>query len=117
MHIYIPATISVIAYVLTEQISTIFNGHMPVAEMVAGAGLGGMYTTVLCLSVTIGMNSALSTLISQAYGTGDLPLCGVYMNRALIVATIAFIPITVLLLNAENFFIALNFDQRTARYS
>ena len=47
-----------------EVINAAFNGHMPEAEMIAGAGLGSMYTTILCLSVTVGLNSALTTLIS-----------------------------------------------------
>ena len=100
-----------------EVIGAVFNGHMPEAEMIAGAGLGGMYTTIVCLSITVGLNSALTTLISQAFGTGNMRLCGVYLNRAKIVATLVFIPLQIILLNAENLFLALEFDAKTSHYS
>ena len=47
-----------------EVVGAVFNGHMSEAEMIAGAGLAGMYSTIVCLSITVGLNSALSTLIS-----------------------------------------------------
>lgn len=105
MKICVPATVTMFSYFLMEVISAVFNGHMPEAEMIAGAGLSSMYTTILCLSITVGLNSALSTLISQTFGSGNMKLCGVYLNRARIVATLVFIPLTILLLNAENMFL------------
>ncbi|CDW87432.1 multidrug resistance [Stylonychia lemnae] len=112
-----PATITMFTYYSMEVISAVFNGHMPEAEMIAGAGLAGMYTTIVCLSITIGLNSALSTLISQTFGTGNMRMCGIYLNRARVVATLAFIPLSALLLSAESLFLLLNFDPKTSHYA
>ena len=44
----------------------------------------------------------LETLTAQAFGAGDIPKCGVYLNRALILTHIAIIPIFTLLLNQRS---------------
>ncbi len=99
-----------------EVINTAFNGHMPEAEMIAGAGLGSMYCTIVGLSLTIGLNSALTTLISQTFGTGNLKMCGVYLNRARVVATLVFIPISAVLWCSEYLSLWMGFEAKTSHY-
>lgn len=117
LKVCVPATVTMFSYLLMEVVSAVFNGHMPEVEMIGGAGLGGMYTTILCLSITIGLNFTLSTLISQTFGSGNMYLCGVYLNRARIVAFLVFIPLQIALLNAENLFLAFKFDEKTSHYA
>ncbi len=60
----IPNTITMFAFFIMEVISATFNGHMPEEEMIAGASLGSMYCAIVGLSISVGLNSALTTLIS-----------------------------------------------------
>ena len=48
----------------------------------------------------VGLNGALETLVSQSYGSGNLKLCGVYLNRGRFVLLCSFIPVAVILSNA-----------------
>ena len=106
----VPVTVTMVVFLMMEIISVAFNGHMEEPEMLAGSGLGSMYCTILCIALTIGLNSALTTLVSQTFGTGNLRLCGVYLNRARVVATLVFIPLTILLVNAGRISFALGFE-------
>jgi MATE family multidrug resistance protein len=38
-----------------------------------------------------GLNGALETLVSQAYGAKDLRLCGIYLNRGRFINTLVFL--------------------------
>lgn len=58
---------------------------------------------MLILSVMIGLNAAQETLTSQAFGAGNLQLCGLYLNRGRFILTAFFIPLaTIVMLFAEN---------------
>lgn len=47
---------------------------------------------VLVLSTSYGLNGALETLVTHAYGAGKLRLCGIYLNRSRLIVTLFFIP-------------------------
>ena len=70
--------------------------------MINGSGLGNMTQNLFGLSIIYGLNSVVETLSSQAYGSGKKKLCGVYLNRARLLLTIFYIPITLILLQTEN---------------
>lgn len=55
------------------------------------------------LFVIIGMNGAMETLVSQAYGAGQFTLCGIYLNRARLINTVMFVPLVLLLLFTKQF--------------
>ena len=59
--------------------------------------MGNMIQNMIGLSIVIGLNGALETLVSQAYGAGNLQLCGTYLNRGLMIVVVCFIPITLAL--------------------
>lgn len=56
-------------------------GHMDDPNMVASAGMGQTTVNIVVFSVMVGLNGAIETLASQAYGNGQKELCGVYLNR------------------------------------
>jgi len=66
--------------------------------MMAGVGMAIMYINIFCNSLVVGINSTLQTLVPQAYGFGDLRMCGVYLNRARIALTLSYIPMVFFLL-------------------
>ena len=45
-----------------------FIGNLGNKSLIAGIGMGIMITNMVVRSVTWGLNSALETLVSQAYG-------------------------------------------------
>jgi Na+-driven multidrug efflux pump len=53
-------------------ISLMFVGHLPKKEYLAACTLATMYIHMTGNTVVIGMSTALDTLLSQAYGSGQL---------------------------------------------
>ena len=56
------------------------------------------------IMIFLGLNSALATQLSQAYGCKDLVLCGHYMNRAHIKNILLFLPMLAMLCLMGSFF-------------
>jgi multidrug resistance protein, MATE family len=102
---------------LIEVITLIFVGHLNDPAIIAGAGIGSMLNTMMGLAITCGMNSALSTLISQSYGQNNMRLCGVYYNQARIMVTLLFLPILIVMLNADNLFLAFGFEPHVCAHA
>ena len=93
-----PAVLNNLARMLTESLNLIFIGKVKVqAEIIAAVGVGNMTQNLIGLSVILGLNSALDTLVSQAAGAGNIQLCGIYRNRAVFIMSVVFIPIMVIL--------------------
>lgn len=67
--------------------------------------------TIAGIAITCGMNSALSTLISQSYGSKNMRLCGVYYNQARIMVAVLFVPIMIVLINSDHVFRAIGFEE------
>jgi multidrug resistance protein, MATE family len=97
-----------------EMLNLVFAGRLGDPVYVAAAGLGNMYANVTCLLVVIGLNSAISTLVSQAYGAGNLRKCGIYLNKGRIAVMLFFIPFFGLMFLCERFLLAINIDPRTS---
>ena len=99
LEIGLPAIISMVLALVVEVINSIFVGHLGKEEVLAGVGMANMYINVTCLSLLFGMNMVLSTIGSQAFGFGDLRLCGIYLNHSRIIMTIVFLPLAIMLMN------------------
>jgi MATE family multidrug resistance protein len=94
-----------------------YVGHLGDASKVAGVGLGNMWANITCLLVVFGLNQGISTLASQAFGSGNLRKVGVYLNQGRFVIILAFIPISIIMCQAENFFTLIGIDQLTSHYA
>jgi MATE family multidrug resistance protein len=75
----------------------IFIGHLNQPAILAGVGMGNTLVNLCGLSILLGFNSALDTLISQAAGAGNKELCGVYLNRGRFILIMLYIPLFILL--------------------
>lgn len=60
-------------------ISLMFVGHLPKKEYLAACTLATMYIHMTGNTVVIGMSTALDTLLSQAYGSGQLNKVHIYV--------------------------------------
>ena len=63
-----------------------------------GYNLGYILLDSVTLYIIMGMNGAMETKVSQAYGAGQLNLCGVYLNRAWLINTLIQVPLMFALL-------------------
>lgn len=53
-----------------------------------------MVVALTAYSLVIGMNTALETLVSQAYGRQNLRDCGLYLHRSILMVTMLLIPLS-----------------------
>jgi MATE family multidrug resistance protein len=77
----------------------------------AAIGLGNMLNQLLPYTMMIGMNTALETLVSQAYGRKNVYECGLFLHRSLMLITIMFIPIAVILYHSDSILIFVGIDE------
>ena len=107
-----PAMMTFIFQSLSELINTYFIGrYLDNPRMLAGAGMGNIIISMMCLAVFQGMNGALETLISQAAGASSgsqtKKLSVVYLNRGRIIILLTFIPVIAALLNIDTVLVML----------
>ena len=60
-------------------------GHFEDPSKLAAAGIGNSIMIIGLLSILGGVNRPLDTLNTQAYGDGNLKLCGSYLNKGRII--------------------------------
>ena len=49
---------------LQEMVSIVFLGHLNQPDLLAGVGIGNMFQNMIGLSIVVGLNGALETLIA-----------------------------------------------------
>ena len=72
LRLSIPASITCFIMRTQDTVNFIFLGHLGNPALVAGVGVGACYTNIMGMIAIFGMNMALDTLISQAFGAGNL---------------------------------------------
>ena len=100
-----------------EQINLVFVGNLQDPAKLSGIGAGNMLLNLLPYALMIGVNTALETLVSQAYGRKDLRECGLFLHRAWFVITCLSIPIGLSFYKAKDVLIFAGFDSVTAGYT
>lgn len=114
----IPASLGMFFSMTQLSVNLLFLGHLKTEQegaIIAGVGLATMLDHMLILAPTLGLNSALETLVSQAYGYGNLELCGVYLNRSRFILTIYMLLMVIVLLQTEKILIGLNQNPEAAK--
>ena len=83
--------------------------------MLAAVGVGNVCSFIVIMSVIVGLNSGQDTLTSQAFGNGNLKLCGIYFNRGAFILTIVFTLLALIpSLWAEQILIQLGQDKEVS---
>ena len=97
--ISVPAMTSNLLMQLIYFINAICAGKLidPEAKL-AAVGIGTCLIEFVCLWPIVGLNGAMETLVSQAFGANELKLCGKYLNRACVINTTVFAPLAVTLI-------------------
>lgn len=73
-----------------------------------------MSAIITCFAPFQGLATALDTLCSQAYGSGQKQLVGLYCQRMMLILLVLAVPIAVLWSFSERMFLQLLPDERTA---
>ncbi|XP_048543745.1 protein DETOXIFICATION 16-like [Triticum urartu] len=96
-----------------QLVSVMFVGHLGELPL-AGASLATSLANVTGFSLLAGMASALDTLCGQAFGARQYHLLGVYKQRAMLVLTLACVPIALVWANTAWFLLLLGQDPAIA---
>lgn len=65
----------------------------------------------------VSLNGALETLVSQSYGSGNLKLCGTYLNRGRFILLCSFVPVAIILSNAQIILVTIGQNAQVANYA
>lgn len=80
-----------------QLVNTYYIGQMNDKVLIATLGLSQMLLNVFCFAITNGLNSALETLVSQAYGYGRFEVCGTYLYRGRVIVSLLIVFVGLLL--------------------
>ena len=106
----IPAYFSIIIDVISTSISIAFVGHLSDPNELAAIGISETFALILFYYPVLSNMGAIDTLVSTSYGNKQYYLCGVYLNRALLILTLFAIPFISILFFAENIMLFLGQD-------
>ena len=97
LKIFIPISIGNICQILPQIINNIFIGHLPNSILLlSGVNLARTFSNVLGTSIAWGINSGLYTLIPNAIGANKYNKLKIYIQRAIYIDFILFIPLTII---------------------
>lgn len=113
----LPASVTMVFSMLMDLVNMIFVGHLGDSAKIAGIGLGNMYVNIISQSIILGLNGAIATLASQAYGAENFHKVGVFLNRGRFLVLLVFIPMIVFLLCCERVLLFLGQDPRAAAFA
>jgi len=112
----IPILLSNISGAVVLMINTAIVALREDETQLAAVGVGNLSTLILIVTVLMGLNSTQDTITSVAYGSGNLKLCGVYLNRGAFIMTLFFIPLALIpTLRGEQILIYLGQDREVSR--
>ena len=76
--------------------------------------MGNVMISAFCMAFCFGLNGTLESKISQAYGAHNYGMCGVWLNRGRIIATLLMIPIAFLFFSSFNMIMAIGIGEELA---
>lgn len=97
-------------------INSAMAGRFEDSKALAAVGLGNVCSFIFIISIVTGLNSGQETLTSQAFGSCNYRLCGIYLNRGAIVLLLFFVPLALVPATcAERIFLILGQDEEVSR--
>ncbi|XP_056612001.1 multidrug and toxin extrusion protein 1 [Triplophysa dalaica] len=112
----LPVFLSYLSDYLLGFVSTVFCGHLGRIEL-DGVTLATSVINVMGIGIGHGLAAACDTLISQAFGSGNLRQVGVVIQRAILILLLACLPCCALLINTESMLLLVGQSPEVAKVS
>ncbi|KAK7314620.1 hypothetical protein VNO77_33147 [Canavalia gladiata] len=104
--------VSVFQYSL-QIISLMFVGHLD-ELLLAGASMATSFVNVTGFNLLLGLSSTLDTFCGQAYGAQQYHMVGLHTQGAMLVTTIATIPVSIIWVYLRPILVVLHQDKTIA---
>ena len=98
-------------------INLYYAGHLGDKNILAAIGLSQMLTNCVVETLFFSLNCSQETLVSQAFGAGNIINCGVYLNRGTISIIIAWLLVCIVFLQCESILIFFGQDPIVSSYT
>ncbi|XP_023771477.1 protein DETOXIFICATION 40 [Lactuca sativa] len=108
-----PAIIMYLLNNVTSMSTQIFCGHLGNLQL-AAASLGNNGVQLFVFGVMLGMGSAVETLCGQAFGAGEYPMLGIYLQRSTILLVLTGIPLTFIYIFSKPLLILIGQSKQIA---
>ena len=105
-----PSVLSLFFQMSVEFINIFFIGNID-KYMLDGVGLGNMWGNITGIAIGWGLAGGLDTLCSQANGSGQLHMVGVWLQRALCILSFFFIGIAFAWIKTQDFLLSIGVTQ------
>ena len=89
----VPSFLTNIMAFLGNTTTVVYAGQSNNEVWLAAIGLSNASVGIMMTSMLVGVNSAQETLSSQAFGANQLRLCGIYLNRGIMILNAAYLPL------------------------
>ena len=109
-----------VAFLINQLIMTVnlyYVGNLNNTEIFNGVGFGSAWINLTNMTILTCLNVGFIAIGSQAYGSQNYELLGLYYHRAIIIAIIVFIPCSILIINSEPLILLLNIQPAVAKYA
>ena len=95
-------------------VNLLLVSNLGIPELVAAVGVGNGFINMFGMSILVGMNGAINTLVSQAAGARQFNLCHLYLQRARTVLLICLVPVSIILFNSEYILVLIGQDKKVS---
>ncbi len=84
-----PISITSLTWPIHSLIGLYFVGRLDSVKYVDAVSLGVSWSGIFAFSIQMGLAGALDTLVSQSFGKKEFAACGLFLNRALLIISLA----------------------------
>jgi len=96
------------------QITIMHAGKLEDTKILAAIGMVSNINIMFPVTLTFGTSRALSTFVSQSYGSGNFKNCAELSNKHMILITLIFVPLSFMLWNTSYILIICGLNKEAS---